>query len=56
MVLYKAMGHRHGTAESLAVLGKVLAVEGNYATARRHYEESLVTPWLLGESMPNALQ
>jgi len=31
--LYKEMGHRYGTAESLAVLGKVLAAEGDYAAA-----------------------
>src|SRR5712691_5320032 len=43
------MGHRHGTAESLAVLGKVLAAEGDYATARRLYEESLVLSGELGE-------
>src|SRR5712691_9905300 len=43
------MGHRHGTAESLAVLGKVLAAEGDYATARGLYEESLVLSGELGE-------
>src|SRR5712691_7809549 len=43
------MGHRHGTAESLAVLGKVLAAEGDYATARRLYEESLLLSGALGE-------
>ncbi len=48
-MLYKEMGHRHGTAESLAVLGKVLAVEGDYAAARRQYEESLAISGELGE-------
>jgi len=44
------MGHRHGSAESLAVLGKVLAVEGDYPAARRQYEESLAISGELGET------
>jgi len=49
VVLYKEMGHRHGTAESLAVLGKVVAAQGDYAAARTLYEESLVLSDELGE-------
>jgi DNA-binding CsgD family transcriptional regulator len=49
VVLYKDMGHRHGTAESLAVLGKVVATQGDYAAARTLYEESLALSEDLGE-------
>src|SRR5256885_7685662 len=43
------MGHRHGTAESLAALGKVVATQGEYAAAHRLYEESLAISGELGE-------
>ncbi len=49
MALYKEMGHRHGSAESLPALGKVLVAEGDYAAARTKYEESLVISRELGE-------
>jgi DNA-binding CsgD family transcriptional regulator len=42
------MGHRHGTAESLSALGKVLAAEADYAAARSQYEESLEICGVLG--------
>ncbi len=48
-MLYKEMGHRYGTAESLRVLGKVVAAQGDYAAARRLYEESLAITGELGE-------
>jgi DNA-binding CsgD family transcriptional regulator len=48
-MLYKEMGHRHGTAEALAVLGKVLAAEGDYAAAQALYEESLALSGALSE-------
>jgi DNA-binding CsgD family transcriptional regulator len=43
------MGHRHGTAESLAVLGKIIAAQGDYAAARGLYEQSLAISGELGE-------
>jgi len=43
------MGHRYGTAGSLAALGKVLAAEGDWAAARRLYEESLALTGKWGE-------
>jgi DNA-binding CsgD family transcriptional regulator len=48
-MLYKEMGHRYGTAGSLAALGKVLAAEGDVAAARKLYEESLALSGKLGE-------
>jgi hypothetical protein len=39
--LYREIGHQHGTAESLAGLGKVVAAQGDYTGAQRLYEESL---------------
>ena len=49
MVLYKEIGHRHGTANSLGVLGKVLATEGDYAAAQTLYEQSLAISCELSE-------
>ncbi|MFL5701739.1 MAG: response regulator transcription factor, partial [Ktedonobacteraceae bacterium] len=49
VALYKEMGHRYATAESLAALGKVLASSGDYAAAYAHYEESLAISGELGE-------
>ena len=49
MILYKEMGHRHGTAEALAALGKVVAAQSDYAAARKLYEESLTISRALGE-------
>jgi DNA-binding CsgD family transcriptional regulator len=49
VVLYKEMGHRYGTAESLAALGKVLASSGDYAAAYARYEENLAISGELGE-------
>jgi DNA-binding CsgD family transcriptional regulator len=43
------MGHWHGTAESLAVSGKVLAAQGDLTAARRQYEESLAISGEVGE-------
>ena len=48
-MLYKEMGHRHGTAESLSAFGKVLAAEGDYPAAQELYEESLALLGELGE-------
>src|SRR5437763_12508447 len=48
-IVLQEMGHRHGTAESLSTLGKVLAAEGDYAAAQALYEESLVLSGELGE-------
>ncbi len=48
-MLYKEMGHRHGSTESLAVLGKVVAAQGDFAAARTLYEESLTIAGELGE-------
>ena len=49
MELYREIGHRHGTAKSLAVLGKVLATGGDYAAASTYYEQSLAISAELGE-------
>jgi hypothetical protein len=41
LTLYRKMEHREGTAEALALLGKVEAARGDYAGARVLYDESL---------------
>src|SRR5260370_39606334 len=43
------MGERQGMGESVAGLGEGLAAQGDYATARRLYEESLAISGELGE-------
>ena len=47
--LYKEMGHRHGTAKSLAVVGKTLASGGDLAGAQACYEQCLEISGALSE-------
>lgn len=42
--LFKKMGNQGWTAQSLALLGKVNVVQGDYTPARALYEESLTFP------------
>jgi len=49
IVLYRELGHQHGIAKSLSVLGKVCATEGDYVTAYTHHEESLMISSELNE-------
>ncbi|HKV01580.1 MAG TPA: LuxR C-terminal-related transcriptional regulator, partial [Ktedonobacteraceae bacterium] len=49
VAVYREIGHRHGTANSLGLLGKVTALEGDYAAARTLYEQSLAISSELGE-------
>jgi DNA-binding CsgD family transcriptional regulator len=49
VALYREMGHRHGTSEALSVLGKVIAAQGDYATARTLLEESCAISSASGE-------
>src|SRR5437763_11892275 len=49
------MGHRHGTAESLAALGKFVAAQSDYPAARMLYEESLTISGELGEKWVTAM-
>src|SRR5205823_9411717 len=49
VALYRELGHRHGTANSLALLGGILATEGDYAAAQTLFEQSLVISCELNE-------
>src|SRR5207245_2288059 len=49
VALYREIGNRHGTANSLGVLGKVFVLEGDYATAQTLYEQSLAISCELSE-------
>jgi hypothetical protein len=42
LILYREMGHQEGKAESLTMLARVEAYQGNYVAARTLYEESLM--------------
>src|SRR5260221_2862089 len=42
LALSREMGHQHGTANALGVLGRVCVLEGDYAAAQELYEQSVV--------------
>src|SRR5258707_109215 len=42
VALYREIGHQHGTANALGVLGRVCVLEGDYAAAQELYEQSVV--------------
>jgi hypothetical protein len=49
IALYREMGHREGTAESLCFLARAVALQGEHSAARALYEESLAIAREVGD-------
>jgi DNA-binding CsgD family transcriptional regulator len=49
--LYRRLEQRHGTTEALLVVGRVLAAQGEYASARTRYEEGLAVARQVGDKL-----